>query len=176
LAGRFTSLIPYPGLLSLAVEFYRQSGSLCPGVTPQGFQYGTTSCGFVCSTTEGPVSPIRGGSGNNIDVVPAPQKITFNAAMLIAAACCIPAILLLIWLLIKIFETGPREDPVAPGKIGDNAEQPAPSFKRIFRSFQGSIEVPLFGAAIFAIVVMGEMNLWSTQVQYDTEPMGNVGE
>jgi hypothetical protein len=39
---------------------------------------------------------MRGGSANNIYVIPAPDKLTFNTGTLLAAACCVPALLLLI--------------------------------------------------------------------------------
>lgn len=89
--------------MSLVVEFYRTNAIPC---TDDGtghpiptrisdFPYGTT-CGLVCSVDTGPYSPMRGGSANNIYVIPAPDKLTFNASTLIAAACCVPAILLLI--------------------------------------------------------------------------------
>ena len=37
------------------------------------------------------------------------------------------------------------------------------------------VEVPLFGAAVFAILILGEINLFSTQVRYETEPIANIG-
>jgi hypothetical protein len=44
------------------------------------------------------------GSANNIYVIPAPQIITFGTATLLAAACCIPAILNLISTWDKILQ------------------------------------------------------------------------
>ena len=49
------------------------------------------------------------GSANNIYVIPAPDKLTFNAGTLLSAACCIPAILLLIINWNKIRETNLKE-------------------------------------------------------------------
>lgn len=65
-------------------------------ISARDFQYGTESCNLNCSVDTGPFSPMRGGSANNIYVIPAPDKLTFNAATLLAAACCVPALLLLI--------------------------------------------------------------------------------
>ncbi|KAI1618873.1 hypothetical protein EDD36DRAFT_44190 [Exophiala viscosa] len=91
------------GLVSLTVEFFRAKTSRCTQdvngqpmpTSPGDFPYGAT-CGLVCDVTSGPFSPMRMGSTNNIYVIPAPDKLTFNAGTLLSAACCIPAILLLI--------------------------------------------------------------------------------
>ena len=37
-------------------------------------------------------------------------------------------------------------------------------------------EVPLFAAATFAIIILGERNLFSRQVLYDNENIANVGK
>src|SRR6186713_2710023 len=96
------------GLLALTVEFYRtnpvpctQSGQLVY-LGAKDFPYGNIKCGLVCSVEEGPYSPMRNGPSNNIYVIPAPNRLSFNTAMLIAAACCIPAILSLIFTAFKI--------------------------------------------------------------------------
>jgi len=38
-----------------------------------------------------------------------------------------------------------------------------------------SLLIPVFGSLVFAIIVVGEVNFWSPQLQYRTEPMGSVG-
>src|ERR1700709_2739258 len=99
------------GLLGLTVEFFRiktldcthdNTGNPVPLKASQ-FHYGTT-CGLTCSPEQGPFSPIRGGSANNIYVIPTPDKLPFDTATLLAAACCIPAILYLIFMWNKILE------------------------------------------------------------------------
>ena len=35
---------------------------------------------------------------------------------------------------------------------------------------------PIFGAAVLAILIIGERNLFSTQVRYQTEPVVNIGQ
>jgi hypothetical protein len=217
------TLIVLAGLLSLTVEFYRTDPVLCndPSITSKSFDYGVTLCGLTCNT-DWPVSPIRGGSANNINVVPAPHVITPNAAMLLSAGSCIPAILLSISLLIKVHETSPNaaksieglpntntagerdvdssppkefggekseervEDCSTPSSSsGEDAKQMSPSsidknlksrLRRGFQAFKGNFEAPVFGAAILVIVVIGERNLWSGPVYWDTEPIANVGE
>jgi hypothetical protein len=47
---------------------------------------------------------MRQRAQNNIYVVPAPEKLTFGTATLLAAACCIPAILSLVSMWNKILE------------------------------------------------------------------------
>ncbi|KAH9843311.1 transferase family III protein, partial [Teratosphaeria destructans] len=214
------------GLLSLAVEFYRSSNiqvAAAEGCTRSDFIYGISKCNLTCNPDDGPFSPIRGGSANNIDVIIAPHIITFNAGMLLAAACCIPAILLLISLSIQIFESelkpkshangtpeaneqggdepqrrdsnvkvgaGPdvqtleqsRADPHNPSdnvsqgsESGDDADVRSRAV-RMVKLFQKSFEVPVFGAAILAIVIIGERNFFSKPIKFDTEPMANVGQ
>ena len=92
------------GLLSLIVEFLRIDTHPCryddlgnpTSHDPRQFIEDRASCGLTCSIGQGPVSPIRGGSGNNIYIIPAPSKLTFGAATLLAAACCLPVMLLLV--------------------------------------------------------------------------------
>ena len=89
--------------MSLTVEFFRVETSRCTHddaglpITPRisDFPYGTT-CDLVCSVERGPSSPLRGGSANNIYVIPAPNKLKSHTATLLAAASCVPAIFLLI--------------------------------------------------------------------------------
>lgn len=188
------------GLLSLTVEFYRINTVPCtsfPGANvtfstdPADFPYGNTSCGMVCNTSY-PKSPIRGGSANNIDVVPAPTVFTFNAATLVSAACAIPCILMMIGIIIKIVESdaGNRSDQSTQdqrlereylgderqdGESGWTAGQPKGNNKMI-DLFQRWFEIPFFLLAILAIVIIGERNLFSGPVRYDNEPMANVGQ
>jgi hypothetical protein len=92
----WTTLI-LAGLIALCVEFYRvaptdcefdDAGERIPSV--KLFPYGKANCRLKCSETEGPYSPLRGGAASEIFVVPIPHRLTFNAAMLLAAGFCIP--------------------------------------------------------------------------------------
>ena len=104
---------PALGLLSLVVEFYRISTTPCfkdnlgkpVSLDKHQFPYGDESmCGLTCSVKDGPFSPLRGGAVNNIYVIPAPNRLAFGTATLLAAACCIPAILSLASMWNKILE------------------------------------------------------------------------
>jgi len=85
------------GLVALCVEFYRVTPTDCKGdyngqpiTKARNFPYGNTTCGLRCSEDDGPFSPLRGGAASEIFVIPVPTKLTFNAAMLLAAGFCIP--------------------------------------------------------------------------------------
>lgn len=96
------------GLLSLTVEFYRinsrpcnqdDNGNLLTHSNPDAFPYDGFTCGLVCDIGLGnPYSPMRdwNGSTKDIYVIPAPHVLTFGTGTLLAAACCIPAILNLV--------------------------------------------------------------------------------
>ena len=99
----------FPGLLSLAVEFFRTKTHVCKSdsgslIYLPNFVYGNTTCGLVCSVDDGPFSPMRQDAANNIYVIPAPTRLTFGTVTLLCAACCIPAILTLISMWNKILE------------------------------------------------------------------------
>ncbi|KAK1069876.1 hypothetical protein LTR74_004507 [Friedmanniomyces endolithicus] len=107
------SILLLAGLLSLTIEFYRIPTTSCThddlgfpiSTDPRDFPYLNATCGLTCDTNLGPFSTMREGSGNNIYVIPAPDALTFNAATLLAAACCIPAVLLLVVMWMQILET-----------------------------------------------------------------------
>lgn len=44
------------------------------------------------------------------------------------------------------------------------------------RSWLTLIEIPVFVAAVLAILVKGEMNFFSKPVNYQTEPITSIGE
>jgi hypothetical protein len=45
----------------------------------------------------------------------------------------------------------------------------------VIRKFLSVVEVPIFGAAVLAILVIGENNFFSTQMSYGTEPIASIG-
>ncbi len=47
---------------------------------------------------------------------------------------------------------------------------------KVIRLFLSAVEVPVFGAAVLFILIIGEMNFWSSQVYYQTEPIATVGK
>ncbi|OJD18333.1 hypothetical protein AJ78_01646 [Emergomyces pasteurianus Ep9510] len=183
------------GLLSLTVEFFRIQPIPCPfddagnAISPDArrFKY-NTKCGMICSETEGPFSPMRGGAASNIYVIPAPDKITFGTATLMAAACCIPAILSLISMWNKILEIN-RMNRFGIGKPKEQEQVDEPiegtngatitkmnKVNSIVRLFLSAVEIPVLGAAVMGILILGEMNFFSRQVLYQTEPVASIGQ
>jgi hypothetical protein len=176
------------GLLSLTVEFYRSEPVDCKGdngttLTASRFIYGTTLCGLdYCAVgiPDEPNSPMRQGASTNIYVIPAPTKLTFGTATLLAAGCCIPSILSLVSIWIKILETnwksrfGPRDanEHIDGTKATEGNMR---GVNEMVRKFLSVVEVPFFGAAVLAILILGENNLFSFSMSYGTETIGSVG-
>lgn len=178
-----------PGLLSLTVEFFRIQTLNCADdhsgqpVSPQAKQFRyNTSCGLTCSVDHGPFSRIRGGSANNIYVIPAPDKLSFGTATLLAAACCIPAILSLVSMWNKILKISwesrfgdEDEDKRIDGTNGATVGKMKAINEKIKLYLGVSVEVPVYVGAVLAILVAGEMNFFSTQVNFQTEPITSIG-
>ncbi|KAK5996793.1 hypothetical protein PT974_02136 [Cladobotryum mycophilum] len=183
------------GLLSLTIEFYRispfhckQDGSGNPiSSDPSKFPYGDeTNCTMLCSVEQGPFSPMRNGSANNIYVIPAPHKLTFGAATLLAAACCVHAILWLVSMMDKILEINWKsrfgasdndsqiDEPISGtnGATKGNMR----NVNNTIRFFLSVAVIPVFGGAAFAILVIGERNFFSRPVRYQNEPMASIGQ
>ncbi|UNI23944.1 hypothetical protein JDV02_009732 [Purpureocillium takamizusanense] len=185
------------GLLSLTVEFYRIGTSSCsekeagipiPRDTNQ-FPYGNTTCGLTCSVTEGPFSPMRGGAAKDIYVIPAPDGLTFGTATLLAAACCVHAILWLASMMDKILEINFKSvslrfmERETDGQMNDPIEgtngATIGSMKKVnnmVRLFLSVVAVPVFGGAGLAILIVGERNFFSPQVKYQNEPLASIGQ
>ena len=182
----------HKGLLSLTVEFFRikttpcihdDSGNPIPS-NPHYFPYVIApSCGLTCSISGGPFSPIRQGSANNIYVIPAPERLTFGMATLLAAACCIPAILSLVSMWNKILEinwksrNASRDENTQTPIEGTNGAtiETMTRVNTLIRRFLSVVEIPVFSAAVLFILVLGELNFFSRQVSYQTEPIVSIG-
>lgn len=122
---------------------------------------------------------------NNIYVIPAPDKLSFDTVTILAAACSIPAILSLVSMWNKILEInwksryGDREAELNDQPIEGTNGATVQNMKRIntvARIFLSTIEIPLFGAAVLAIMILGELNFFSSQVNYQTEPIASIGK
>ncbi|KAK2802009.1 hypothetical protein FQN51_004919 [Onygenales sp. PD_10] len=184
------------GLLSLTVEFFRIQPSECTqddagNPLPKGarnFPYGNATCNLVCQDNN-PKSPMRGGSASNIYVIPAPDRLTFGTATLLAAACCIPAILSLISMWNKILEINWKNRFGDGSDDGDVAREDEPiegtngatigkmnGVNALVRLLLSAVEIPILGAAVIAILIIGELNFWSSQVLYETEPVASIGQ
>lgn len=171
------------GLLSLTVEFFRVSPVSCAS---SEFFYGEDACGLTCSVDNGPSSPMRGGAQNNLYVIKAPRRLNLGTVTLLAAACCIPAILSLVSMWNKILELNWKQKFGDDGQSEDlNAKTPptndATQAKMVnlvnprIRFYLSMVEIPVFGAAILAILIVGEMNFFDYRVAYMTEPIASVG-
>ncbi|KAK8113586.1 hypothetical protein PG984_014112 [Apiospora sp. TS-2023a] len=200
----WTALI-LAGLLSLTVEFYRiepvectqdgQGNVISPATNPD-FPYGSDNvCSNIpCSTDVGPWSSLRQGSTNEIFIIPAPQKLTFGAATLLAAACCIPAILSMVSMWNKILEInwkrrfGHRNNTNNAEQAQQNEDEEViegtngatvgkmKNVNDIIRQFLSVVQIPVFVGAVLAIMVIGELNFWSESVNYQTEPVTSIGQ
>ncbi|KAI8631205.1 hypothetical protein F5Y19DRAFT_24184 [Xylariaceae sp. FL1651] len=181
------------GMLSLTVEFFRSNVHDCyvddsgMPIDPNNFPFQNASCNLTCTNAEGlggPYSPIRQGASNEIFVIPAPRVLTFNAATLLAAGSSIPPILTLIFTWEKILEInwkrsfGRDETQINEPIEGTNgATLGRMNFiNDAIRNFLTTIQIPVFGAIVIAILIFGEINFWSTQVNYQTEPFTSVGK
>ncbi|KAF2248321.1 hypothetical protein BU26DRAFT_331408 [Trematosphaeria pertusa] len=188
------TLLILAGLLGLTVEFYRATPTDCGyddagqpiARNPKQFPYGKATCGMVCSPDQGPQSPMRQGPSNDIGVIPIPSKLTFNTGMLLAAACCIPAILSLMFTWDKILEINwkmrhrdaaedQRMDELIEGTNGATVQK-MKDVNSMVRFLLGVIEIPLFGGAVLAILCIGEINFFSAQVMYQTEEIASIGQ
>ena len=172
----------------MTVEFFRLKTSDCTHddsgnpISPNAgdFPYGT-SCNITCSVEEGPFSPLRGGSANNIYVIPVPDRLTFGMASLLAAACCIPAIIWLVSMVKKILVINWKicvssRDPsdYIEGTNGATDEK-MEKINGLINLFLRAVEVPVLSAIAFAILIIGERNFSSVPVRYQIEPMTTIG-
>ncbi|KAJ3948471.1 uncharacterized protein N0V96_002724 [Colletotrichum fioriniae] len=178
----WTSLL-LAGLVSLAVEFYRSNSIPCYqdnngnpiSSDPRKFPYGDSPlCGITCSQTDGPFSRLRQKAASEIFVVPRPNELRFGNAMFLAVACCVPAIISLISMRNKIVITDWIKKQNGPQKEKGNESEESKDLHRTFSGFLNLIEIFVFGGAALAILILGEINLWSPQMDYHTEPFGSV--
>ncbi|OBS18913.1 hypothetical protein FPOA_10639 [Fusarium poae] len=179
------------GLLSMTVEFYRiethdctkdVSGNPVSNIASDFNYIDGNNCGLICSTQDGPTSPMRGGSADNIYVVPAPHTLTFGAATLLAAACCVHAVLCLVSMWDRVLEINWRRR-FGRQEEEDNTSEEEDANKGVMKTVNDTIgfflrilAVPVFGGAGLAILIVGEINFFSPQVEYQTEPMANIGQ
>ncbi|RYP76637.1 hypothetical protein DL769_003597 [Monosporascus sp. CRB-8-3] len=151
-------------IVCLTIEFFRITPFECTHdefnnpifSNAKNFSYNTT-CGLTCSEDLGPYSPLRRAPMSNIYVIPSPFYLPFGTGVLLAAACCIPAVLSLVFMWNRILEV----------KKGINS---------VTRTFLGVIAVPMVGAGVLALVIIGELNFWSPPVSYQTQPLTGIGQ
>ncbi|KAI0193121.1 hypothetical protein F4808DRAFT_464910 [Astrocystis sublimbata] len=182
------------GMLSLTIEFFRiethgcgydDMGAPIDPFNAAAFPYNRAMCGLPCVFgPDGPNSPIRQDPTNEPAVIPVPHRLTFNAVTLLAAASSIPPVLTLIFTWEKILEINwkrrfAREDTDNNVPIdGTNGATPKmiTVINSAIRNFLQSIQIPIFAAIVVVLIVIGELNFWSPEVSYQTEPFTSVGQ
>ena len=173
---------PVKGLLSLIVEFCRIKTHPCPydntgqptSIDPRVFNYTSPpNCSITCSTNLGPFSPIRQGAANNMFLVPAPDRITFGMGALFSAGCCIPPVIYLVYIWIKILENN-WEAAFAVRKHSNRGTKLTPKMEKLqrFLRWQPSVWI---GAVVICLAVLGELNFYSPQVLWQSEPFSAIG-
>ncbi|KAF3062557.1 hypothetical protein CFAM422_010588 [Trichoderma lentiforme] len=173
------------GLVCLAIEFFRAQTFPCHddgqgnaiSSNSNRFPYGeNTTCELVCSENDGPFSPIRIGSANNIYVVPAPRTLTFGAATLVAAGCCIHTV---IWMVVMTERFNVRTKSYETNKpiSGTNGATKGTmnDVNLMIHIFLSAAAVPVSGCAAVAIIIVGEINFFSNPVNYQAEPLAAIG-
>ena len=58
----------------------------------------------------------------------------------------------------------------------DPEERKTKDINNLIRRFLNVIEAPLFGIAVVVILILGEINLFSRQVRFQTEPIASIGK
>lgn len=182
------------GMLSLTVEFFRTAVHSCPfddmgrPIDPfnaTAFPYGNANCSLHCEYGgAGPFSLIRRDPTNEPAVIPVPQRLVFSAVTLLAAGSSIPPVLTLIFTWEKILEINWKrkfaQDPIKIDDIIEGTNGATPKMVSIINgaiwNFLRSIQIPIFSGIVIVLLVVGELNFWSTQVLYQTEPFSSVGQ
>ena len=169
-------------------------------VTYSAFEGGNQTCDGLC---DGRKTGIRQDPQNPSQyVVDMHHGITINTGLGLSAACCIPTVLSMasIWLklvrekLARSFTTllpswgddGSNMVTASTDEIRRNETKAmSPEQKRrhdekrmdeAIRIGLGLVERIVFSAAILGIVVLGERNFWSPEMRAGVEPMSSVGE
>ncbi len=68
-----------------------------------------------------------------------------------------------------------KQDKPIEGTNGATLEK-MKGLDKLIRLFLSAVEIPVFGAAVLAILINGERNFWSRQVRYQTEPIASIGK
>ncbi|KAI8955652.1 hypothetical protein F4801DRAFT_528504 [Xylaria longipes] len=169
------------GLLSLFVEFFRTKSQSCRFDyigAPIDFS-NLATCNLNCVYgPNGPFSPIRRDSTNEPVVIPVPQRLTFGAVTLLAAGSSIPLLVFLIFNWRVILESNWNRRFAQEEIEGTYSTDPMVTFPNedVQAIFNSTIRVPFFCVITIILLVFGELNFWSTQVSYQTEPISSVGQ
>ncbi|KAI0205684.1 hypothetical protein F4808DRAFT_409892 [Astrocystis sublimbata] len=171
------------GLISLTVESIRIESQSCPfdsGGAPIDYS-SLASCDPNCVYgSNGPSSPIRRGPTNEPFIILAPNRLTIGTVALLAAGSSIPPLLFQIYSWHKTLEDNWKRR-FAPGEVegvGSNTINSPVTYgiKQGARYHLGRILIPFFYSIIVILLVLGEVNFWSRQVSYQTEPISSIGQ
>jgi len=69
----------------------------------------------------------------------------------------------------------PQPDELIDGTNGATVKK-MKGVNNLIALFLSAVETPVFGAAVMAILIIGERNFSSRQVHYQTEPIASIGE
>ncbi|KAK6221393.1 hypothetical protein LQW54_001494 [Pestalotiopsis sp. IQ-011] len=69
-----------------------------------------------------------------------------------------------------------KDEEIIEGTNGATTGQMKYLNQNIKKYLKIAVELPVFGAAVLAILVIGEKNFWSKPVNYMTEPIASVGQ
>ncbi|KAK4244314.1 hypothetical protein C7999DRAFT_43997 [Corynascus novoguineensis] len=177
------------GLLALTVEFFRTESKVCRNGEGQpigpidGFpdKQINITCGLICEEGK-PYNPMRTGTADDVNLVPRPYHLTFGAATLVAAASCVPGILSMVSIWNKIAKLNWNKqfgahdaDEVIEGTNGAT-EKGMKSVNEVIRRLLSVVELPVFGGAVLALIIVGELNFWSPPLHFRIEPFENIGQ
>jgi hypothetical protein len=129
---------------------------------------------------------MRKGSSSDIYVIPAPSRLTFGTATLLAAACCVHTIVWMASMAELVFEDNwkspfgikvddSQADEQIPGTNGAT-KKTMRDVNAMIRFFLSVVAVPIFGGAGLAILIIGEINFFSGPVSYQVESLASIGE
>lgn len=171
--------------MSLIVEFYRASSTPC---LDDNFKYGEDKCNLTCSEDRGPFSLLRQGAASDIYVIEAPTMLSFQAAILLSAGCCIHAVVWMLYMLEKIMREEERRKAEREAEEEMRRAEQERDLMRMMSHRASTIGIRdkapgktrvilvLFGAVGLALLVVGERNFHSDPLMYQIEPLSGVGQ
>lgn len=186
------ALISQLGLLGLAVSFWRARAHDCLDDDGHPFtiaefmnivdSFNQTQPPDFCHWPSHPLtrsSPIRPRVVNVVQFVLRPHRgMTISTAILISLGCCVPAVISVAAMWQKVMYANAvklgwmSEEEVERKARGIDSESMAAYLAR----FLGMVERLVFTGLFLAVVVLGEVNLFSHEMLSGVEPMAAVGE
>jgi hypothetical protein len=177
------------GLFAIAVEFFRASPVYCThdddgralSTNVKNFPYEHAACGLLCATGVEPVSAIRRGTAKEVFVIPVPNKLRFGAGIVISFGCCIYATIRLSPLWFNMFVRVRKWRMVVEDPPDNTGEFPRLTRKEVqglditVKRFLSVVEFPVSMSFCLALIILGELNFFTPQMTYQTEPFVTIG-